>query len=427
MGVQFPLLASAKIKGAYLEIRIKSPQEWLREIEIEFEPEALKSKVESLLEEYRDKAKIPGFRPGRVPKHILERRLGNALESAAAEEMVEQALTEALEKNSIKPASRPRIEDLEITPEKSLRVKAAIEIIPEFELDDYTALTLEHRPPVGFDDEFNKRLAALRDRCAVFQPVQRPAQPGDYVVVDYTLREGDKIVAGPKSNVTLEVGAEGNHPDINKALTGVSPGDERSADITFPTDHPDKNLAGRTIAYHLKVRGVREKILPEVTDEFAQDLGYENLDALRQAINEEILADREEQMKSELQGQIIDQLTSRYQFEPPASWVQAHLDRLLREFNLPDTPEVREKLKPAALKSARFDCIVLRIAQKENIVVTDEEIESRIQTLAQTTGRKPEEIAPYLDNSSYRFQTLQDKVLQLILDRASVKNQANER
>jgi len=238
-----------------LEIRVKSPQEWLREVEIEFEPELLKSKMESLLEEYRNKAKIPGFRPGRVPKHILERRLGNALESAAAEELVEQALTEAMEKRGIKPASQPKIEDLEITPDKSIRVKAVIEIIPEFELDDYTALTLERRQPVGFDDEFDKRLATLRNRCAVFQPVQRPAQPGDYVVVDYTLREGDKIVAGPKSNVTLEVGAEGNHPDINKALTGVSVGDERSADITFPADHPDKNLAGRTITYHLKVQG----------------------------------------------------------------------------------------------------------------------------------------------------------------------------
>jgi trigger factor len=409
-----------------LEIRVKSPKEWLREIEIEFEPEQLKSKIESLLEEYKDKAKIPGFRPGKVPKYILERRLGSALESTAAEELVEQALTEAMEKNGIKPASRLKIDDLEITPEKAIRVKASAEVIPEFELKDYTQLTLRRPKPTGFDAEFEKRIAALRERCAVFQPVSRPAAPGDYVVVDYILRENDRVVAGPNSNITIQLGDEANHPSINQALLNVHPGDERSAEITFPADHPDKNLAGRTITYHLTIRAVREKILPELNEEFAQDLGYENLDALRRALNDEILADREEQVKEELHTQIVDQLTARYQFEPPASWVQSHINRLLRELNLPDTPENRDKLLPVAVKSARFDCIVLRIAQQEKITVTDEEIETQIQTIAQTTGRKAEDIASLLDNSSYRFYILQNKVFQLLINRAEISPSTDE-
>lgn len=407
-----------------MEIRVNSPKEWLREIEIEFEPEQLKSKIESLLEEYKDKAKIPGFRPGKVPRYILERRLGSALESAAAEELVEQALSEVMEKDNLKPASRLKIDELEITPEKAIRVRASVEVIPQFELKDYTKLTLRRMTPSGFDAEFEKRLAALRERCAIFKPVQRPAANGDYVIIDYVLKENDRVVAGPKSNVTIQVGAEGNHPSINQALLNVQSGEERSAEIAFPPDHPDKNLAGRTITYHITIRGVREKILPEINDEFAQDLGYENLDALRQALNDEILADREEQVKEDLHRQIIDQLTADHQFEPPASWVQSHLDRLLRELNLPDTPETREKLLPAAEKSARFDCIALRIAQQENISVTDEEIANQIQAIAQSTGRKPEEIAPLLDNSSYRFHTLQNKVLKLIMDKAEIKSPA---
>jgi len=409
-----------------LEITVKSPKEWLREIEVEFEPERLKSKVESLLEEYKDKAKIPGFRPGKVPKYILERRLGSALESAAAEELIEQALSTALEENNIKPASRLKIEDLEITPEKAIRVRASVEVIPDFELKDWTNLSLRRQTPTGFDAEFEKRLAALRERCAIFQPVQRPAQNGDYVVVDYIIKENGKVISGPKSNVTLQVGNEQNHPSINQALLAVQPGAERSANITFPPETPDKTLAGRTVTYHLTVRGVREKILPEINDEFAQDLGYENLDALRRAINDEILTDREEQIKEDLHRQIIDQLTTTHQFEPPASWVQAHIDRLLREFNLPDTPEAREKLQPVAEKSARFDCITIRIAQQENITVTDKEIETQIQVLAQSSGRKPEEIAPLLDNSSYRFHALQNKVLQLIMEKAEIKPAVTE-
>ncbi|MGQ9707938.1 MAG: trigger factor [bacterium] len=404
-----------------MEITVKSPKEWLREFEVEIEPERLRSKVEGLLEEYKDKAEIPGFRRGRVPKVILERRLGSALETAAVEELIEQALSEALKENGIKPAARARINDLEVAPDKTIRFRASIEIIPEFELMPYAGLSLKRPSPTGFDAEFEERLRALQERCATFQPVQRPAQNGDFVVVDYTLHEGEKGVVGSKSNVTIQVGGESNHHDINAALLNVNPGDERSVVITFPADHPDKNLAGRTINYRFTVRGVKEKILPEVNEEFAQDLGFEDLDALRQAINEEILANRDEQIQENLRQQVIEQLTTTYNFEPPRSWVESHITRLIKKFNLTDSAETRETLLPIATKSARFDCIVLRIAQEENISVTDEEIEKQVQELVNNTGHKPEEITPLIDNSSYRLLMLQKKVLQLIIDRADVK------
>ncbi|MEO0004643.1 MAG: trigger factor [candidate division WOR-3 bacterium] len=404
-----------------MEIAVKSPKDWLREFEVEIEPERLKAKMEALLDEYKDKAQVPGFRRGRVPKSILERRLGGALESAAVEELIEEVLDEALEKNGVKPASKVKIEDLDVAPDKTVRFRAAIEVVPEFELKPYTGLELKRLSPTGFDEEFEKRLKALQERCALYKPVTRPAQNGDFVVVDYVLHEGEKVVSGPKKNVTLQVGAEGNHPQINEALLNVKPGDERSAAITFPPDHPDKSLAGRTINYSITVRAVRERILPEINEEFAQDLGYENLDALRKAINEEILTERDEEIQDDLRRQVIEHLTKSYDFEPPQSWIEAHLKRLLTEFNLPDSAETREKLLPVATKSARFDCIALRIAQKENITVTDDEIENQIQELARTSGRRPEEIAPLLDNSSYRFHTLQKKVLQLIIDKAEIK------
>lgn len=404
-----------------MEIAVKSPKEWLREFEVELEPERLRAKMEALLEEYKDKAQVPGFRRGRVPKSVLERRLGTTLESAAVEELIQEALDEALNKNDIKPASRVKIEDLDIGPDRTVRFRAAIEVVPEFELKPYIGLELKHLSPTGFDAEFEKRLKALQERCALFKPIQRPAQNGDFVVVDYVLREGDKVVAGPKKNVTLQVGAEGNHPQINEALLNVNPDDERSADITFPPDHPDKSLAGRTINYSITVRAVKERILPEINEEFAQDLGYENLDALRKALNEEILAERDEQVQEDLRRQVIEHLTNSYEFEPPRSWIEAHIKRLLTEFNLPDSAETREKLIPVATKFARFDCIALRIAAKENLTVTDEEIESQIQELAQTSGRQPEDIANLLDNSTYRFHTLQKKVLQLIIDKAEKK------
>jgi len=404
-----------------LEIAVKSPQDWLREIEVQIEADRLRSRIDSLLNEYQDKATIPGFRRGKVPRHILERRLGNALEATVVEELVEQALEEALTKNNIKPATRAKIENLEIATDKTIRFKALVEVIPDFELQDYNGLSLRRQTPTGFDAEFEKRVSALREKCAIFQPVAHPAQNDDFVAVDYVLRENEKVIAGPKNNVTIQVGAEDNHPSINQALLGAGIGDERTATINFPADHPDKNLAGRTITYHLQVRGIKEKKLPEINDEFAQDLGYENLDALRHAINDEIFADWEERIRDDLHQQVIEQLTSRHQFAPPRSWVEMHIAQMLREFNIPDTPTAREKLLPAAEKAARLDCIVLSIAQQENITVSDEEVATQIQNLAQDTGRKPAEIASLVDSSSYHFYLLKKKVLKMIVERAKVQ------
>ena len=404
-----------------MEIAVKSPKEWLREIEVEIEPERLKSRMEGLIKEYRERVEIPGFRRGRVPRHIMERRFGSTLESAAVEEIVEQTLAEALEKHSIKPASRVQFLNLEVSPDKAVRFRAAVEVVPNFELQPYLGLNLKRPDPTGFDEEFEKKLRALQEKCAHFQSVQRPAQHGDFVVADYTVLEKDKTVAGPKTNVTFLVGNENNYPAINQALLGVKPGDERRAEISFPEEYQDKTLAGRTITYQFTVRAVREKHLPEISEEFAADLGFENLDALRQAINHEILAEREEQIEAELKSQVIDQLVAVHNFEPPQSWVEEHIARVREQLNLPATNEIREKILPAAVRSTKFDCIVIRIAAQENIEVSDEDIQQQVDELARTSGRNPNEIAPLLDTASYRFYALERKVLRFILDRAVIK------
>ncbi len=403
-----------------MEIAVKSPKEWLREIEVTIEPDRLKDRVQELIDQYQDRAEIPGFRRGRVPRSILERRFGSALESTAVEELVEQALAEAMDKNGIKPASKVQFDELEVRPDKSIWFRASVEVVPDFELKPYTGLNLRRPVPRDFDQEFEKRIKELQEKCAAFQPVSRPAQSGDYVVVDYTLTEGEKILVGPKSNVTIQVDGPGNHPEVNKVLLGGKPGEERQVDITFPSDYKDKELAGRTITYRFAVRGVKERNLPEITEEFAQDLGFESLDALRQTLNQEILAEREEQINEELRHQVIDLLVTENQFEPPRSWVEDHLARMRQQLNLPDTPEVREKILPVATRSAKFDCIVLQIADRENITVDEDEIKNQIEELAQNSGRPAEEIAPLVNTASYRFYTLQKKILQLIIEKANI-------
>lgn len=403
-----------------MEKIVRSPKEWLREIDVTIEPDRLKTKIEESYVDLQPKAVVPGFRVGHVPRAVLERRIGSQLENAAAEELVEDAVKEVLTDDAIKPITQPRFTDLEISPDKAIRFQLSFEVIPEFQLKDYVGLSLKKEEPTGFEAEFERRLQELREKCATFKPVSRPAQEHDFVVVDYKTYVEDTETGKPRTNVMMELGDAMNSAEVNAALVGTRPGDERTAATTFPADHKDEKLAGKTLNYKFVVRDVKERIMPEVNEEFATDLGFESMDKLRIEINESILADRHRLTQNGLKNQAFDFLTAEHQFEPPESWVESSLDRLRTQYNLPEDDATREKLMPVAQKWAKFDCIVAKIAEKEGITVTDEELKEQAQEVAEESKRPVEEVESMLGSAVYKNQLLREKVLKLVVERANV-------
>jgi trigger factor len=403
-----------------LEKIVRSPKEWLREIEVTLEPDKLKAKIEESFVELQPKAVVPGFRVGHVPRAVLERRIGSQIETAAAEELVEDAVREVLTDDSIKPVTEPRFANLEIAPDKTIKFQLSYEVIPDFQLKDYVGLALKKEEPTGFEAEFERRLQELREKCATFKPVSRPAQEHDFVVVDHKTFVEETEVGKPRTNVMMELGDQLNSPEVNAALVGARPGDERTAQTTFPANHSDKKLAGKTLTYKFVVRDVKERILPEINEEFATDIGIESMDKLRIEINESILVDRKRLAQNGLKNQAFDFLTGEHQFEPPESWVESSLDRLRTQYNLPEDDATREKLTPIAQKWAKFDCIVAKIAEKEGITVTDEELKQQAQDVAEESKRPVEEVESMLGSAVYKNQLLREKVLRLIVDKANV-------
>jgi len=403
-----------------LEKIVRSPKEWLREIEVTIEPEKLKAKIEESFVELQPKAVVPGFRVGHVPRALLERRVGSQVESTSAEDLVEDAIREVLADDAIKPITEPKFANLEIAPDKTIKFQLSFEVIPEFQLKEYTGLTLKKEEPTGFEAEFERRLQELREKCATFKPIGRAAQEHDFVVVDYKTSVGDTETGKPRTNVMMELGDEMNSAEVNAALVGARPGDERTATTTFPADHSDQKLAGKTLTYKFVVRDVKERILPEVNEEFATDLGFESMDKLRIEINESILLDRKRLVQNGLKNQAFDFLTAEHQFEPPESWVESSLDRLRTQYNLPEDDATREKLMPVAQKWAKFDCIVAKIAEKESLTVTDEELKQQAQEVAEESKRPVEEVESMLGSAVYKNQLLREKVLKLVVDKANV-------
>jgi trigger factor len=321
---------------------------------------------------------------------------------------------------TFKPISQPRFTNLEIAPDKTIKFQLAFEVVPEFELKSYLGLALKKEEPTGFDAEFERRLQELREKCATFKPVSRAAEAHDFLVVDHRTFLGETETGKPRTNVMMELGDPMNSAEINDALVGARPGDERIATTTFPADHTDQKLAGKTLTYKFVVRDVKERILPEVNEEFATDLAFESMDKLRIEINEAILLDRERLVRNGLKNQAFDFLTAEHQFEPPDSWVESSLERLRTQYNLPEDDATREKLMPVAQKWAKFDCVVAKIATKENITVSDEELKEQAKELARESKRPVEDVESMLDTAVYKNQLLREKVLRLIVDKANV-------
>lgn len=403
-----------------MEVKLTAPQPWLREFEVEIEPDRLKARVQELLNDYRRRAEVPGFRRGHVPLAVLERRLGDALKQTAVDEIIRDTLPELLEQHKARPVAAGKFKEIEITPSKSIRFRYVVEVIPEFELKSYSGLQLRQPQPSGFDAEFNRRLEALRQKCATFKSLARAAQNGDFAVVDYQVWDGETQLGKPHTNVMVEVGSDDNVPEINSALTGAKAGEEREAQVTHPPDYPDKALAGRAITYRLQVRSIRERLLPEINNDFCRDIGFENVDDLRQSINNEIIADQKRLIDAELKNQVFNQLINGHDLEPPASWVESSLHRLRLEYELPDDAQTQQRLESIARKWAKFDCIVARIAEKENIEVSDEEIAEQSRLLAEQLGKPLDEITRILDTPSYRNRALREKVIRWIIDRAEI-------
>lgn len=409
-----------------MQLTMTEPKPWLRELEIEIEGEKVKAKIDQTVAQLLDEAAVPGFRKGHVPRSIIESRFGAEIESQTATDLVREAYEAAIEEKHLHPIRSGEVKDYELTPDKRIRFKIELEVVPEFELKPYTGIAIERHEPTGFDAEFDRRLNALRERLSTYTPLSRPSQNGDFLMVDYTTTRYDSLDASAgkqvdkRSNIMLHVGDSENFPELNQQLAGLNPGDEKDVTIRLPADYADKELAGKQLVYHFGVRGIKEKHVPELDEEFAKNLGFENLDALRVWLNDEILADREKDIEGDLLNQIHNWLIAQHEFAVPPSFQEEVYQQLLAQVEAAETPELKERVTPIAEKKARFQIIIARIAEKEDIEVSDEERDKVLDDYIARTKTPPGELEQLRERESFRYRLLEEKVMRFLLGKANI-------
>ena len=386
-----------------------------KEITIEIEPSQVRNTYDRISDEFTKNAKIPGFRPGHAPRSVVRTRYKNEIRTEVLRELVPDAVNNAIIEHSLDAISEPDVhfeneETLDRLGEESITVKVGVEVVPEVNLQDYKGLEATRKTRPITDDDINQTIESWREASAVMQPVEdRASQLGDTVTINARGKEVDTPDAEEINVDDIEVvlGGPNVQPEFTENLTGVKPDEKKTFTVTYPADFSTPQLAGKTVEYEMDVTAVRRRELPEVDDEWAKSVGeqFDSVDALKQMIREDLEMRAKAESDERLRAELVRKLVAAHEFEVPESWIEKQtnhrFESILRDMMSrgidPRTQQVnwegaREELKVQAKEDVRATMLMERIAEAENLSVSDEEIEAEIELTAQMARQPKEQI-----------------------------------
>ena len=412
-----------------MKIDFVDVNETRKNLVVEIESTVVDAEIDKVSRDYSKAARIPGFRPGKVPAKVVRQRFRDQILHDVAHGLIPRAVDEALRERGVEPVDTPDIKDVIVEEGQPLKFTAIFDTVPPIDPGDYASLTVRRASLAVEDAAVDQALAGLRERSARYEPVEhRGVERGDSVLMDLVrtakakpsivLTDADAAVTpqeGPQSdnhqNVTVDIGAAANPPGFDEALLGLSVGEDRTFDITYPADYAVKELAGTTVTYEVTAKAIRKRIVPALDDEFAKDLGeFASLDALKARVREDLEHEAKHEAEREMRGELMKQLATRVDFEVPQALLEREIDRRVEEFvrrlieqqidpmktNI-NWEDFRERQKDAAAEAVRGALVLDEVARREKIAVSDEEVEAEIERYAERTGRTPAAVRARLE------------------------------
>jgi len=390
-----------------------------KQIDIEIEPEAVRAVYDSISDRYAKAANVPGFRPGHAPRAVVRTRFKDQIRTELLRELVPDAVQKAIEEHKLEPLGEPELnlensEGLSELGQKSISFNVNIEVLPEIKLGDYKGLEVARRTRPVSDEDRDRVVESLRENSASLEPVEdRGAQLGDTVTASFHGKFLDDPEGEPINveDVDVILGGEGVVAEITDNLLDTKADDEKTFRVSYPADFTSKGLAGKNLEYTVKVSAVRIKELPELDDEWAQSLGDEvgSLAELRTKISEDLQDQVRDEADGRMRADLIRKLVEAHEFELPERLVQQqtehHLQSVVRDMIGqgidPRNPQLdwdkaRDSLKEQAGYDLRGSLLLERIADEENIEVSDQEIEDEINAVATASRQSPEQVRAIL-------------------------------
>ncbi len=409
------------------------------ELQIEIPADTVKTEIDKAYLNLAKKAHIKGFRPGKAPRSVLTHLYGPQVQNDVANVIVNNTLPQALTDQNVTPISQPNVEAGKVDAKEIFSYKARFEVSPDIEEVKYEGFELT-RPKIEVTDaNVDEQIERLRQGLATLKAPEppRPAKAGDVIVMDFTLSiDGKEVKDGGGQGVQLELGSKQVLPELDEGLVGKSVGDKVEITSEFPERHPRADFRGKKGVFAITVNEIKEKVLPNLDDEFAKDVGqFQTLVELRADVHTRLEKAAKDQIDTSIAEQIVEKLNEANPLEVPPTLVQqqckmmeVQLQQQARRAGQALTQEAWQAMHGAihadAEKKVRAGLLMAHIAKKLEVKVTDEDIENGIKELAEETGKNPAKVrAEYREKSKRDIligMILEDKILDLLESKSKI-------
>jgi trigger factor len=419
-------------------------------VRVEIPTDVVTTEIDRIARDYSRKARVPGFRPGKTPPRVIKQRFKEQILHAVAHGLIPRAVDDALREKGLEAVDTPDVRDVTLEEGQPLTFTASFDTVPPFDPGDLSTIAFTRASRAINDEAVQLALQRLRDRAARFEPVEgRGVDQGDTVVLDLERRDEVKPEDGDEArksksepqvhrDVSVEVGAKANPPGFDEQLLGLDVGATKEFSIDYPADYPIGELAGTEVSYTVTVKGLKRRVLPELDDEFAKDLGeLDTLDALKARVREDLEHEAKHAAEREDRSELMKQLATRLPFDVPASMVDREVDRRLEDFarrlidqNVdPRTAGIdwnafRESQREVAREAVAAALVLDELTRREQLDVTDEEVEREVERYAERSGRTPAAVRAALEKEGGLSRVYaglrREKAIDFVLARATI-------
>jgi len=421
-----------------MQVTVENTSDLERKMRVTIPSDEIEVQVTEKIKQTAKQVRLKGFRPGKVPLKEVKRRFGAGIRQEVSSEVIQSTYGQALQQEDINPAGRPKIEDVKIEEGQDLEYTAIFEVFPEVEVAGFEGIEVEKLSSQVEDEDLDKMIQTLREQRTEFSEVERTAAEKDKVNIDFEGFMDDEAFEGGKAEgADIVLGSGQMIPGFEDGLIGLSAGEEKDLEVTFPENYQAENLAGKAAVFKIKVNSVSEPVLPELDDEFFTlfDVKEGGLEAFREEVKSNMQRELDASIKAKVKNQVMDGLDATNEIELPKALVDEEVNRMRQEAvqqfgGGQGAPQIDPSVLPAEMfsdqaeKRVKLALIVNAIVEKNELTPDEDKVRETIETMASSYEDPEQVINFYYSNeqqlSQIRNVVLEEQIVDLVLDSAKV-------
>jgi trigger factor len=422
-----------------MDVQVEEAGTFYRKLSVTVPQTLVDQAFDSAFKRVAKGARIPGFRPGKAPRSVLQAHYGPQISAEVQDSLVQQHLPSAMAQSEVTPVARPALESASLSKGKDFKFVATVEIQPDIELTKWEGLEIEKVETVVEDAELEARLDSMRQQHSQMVPVEdrTVVESGDFVSMDYEgFIDGEAFEGGKAEGAQIEVGGGSYLPGFEKGVEGATVPSDIEFPVEFPEDYQAENLAGKTATFKATLHELKAKEIPALDDDFAQDVGEDNVEALKAKVSEELMGQKEKQSKDQERQFALKALVAANPFEVAPSVVDEQAERMIQnaamqmqqmmgyrpQLGQEEIDNLKEENRPMAEEQVRGGLLLMEVTKAAEIEVGEEDIDAEIAQISETSGQA-EQVAAHFKNPQERqnlkYRLLEDRTVDAILEKAT--------